>query len=101
MIGDAGDDGSPACGANNLRGTVTLTGNTGSLELGGNQIPASVTVNNNTTTISTPPESATATEIEANNISGNLACTGNTPPPTNDGKPNTVLGTRSDQCSTL
>jgi alpha-tubulin suppressor-like RCC1 family protein len=102
LIGDAGDDGSPGCGANTLRGTVTLTGNAGSLELGGNQIQAAVTVNNNhTTTISTPPENATTTEIEANRIFGTLACTGNTPPPTNDGKPNTVIGPRTGQCTTL
>jgi hypothetical protein len=101
VIGDAGDDGNPACGANTLRGPVTLTGNTGSLELGGNQIPSSVTVTNNNTTITTAPENTTTTEIEANQISGNLACTGNTPPPTNDGLPNTVTGTRTGQCATL
>jgi Bacterial Ig-like domain (group 3)/Regulator of chromosome condensation (RCC1) repeat len=100
VIGDAGDDGNPTCGANTLRGRVTLTGNTGSLELGGNQIRSTVTVTNNTTTITTAPENAA--EIEANQISGNLACSGNTPlPPTNDGHPNTVTGTRSGQCATL
>jgi hypothetical protein len=101
VIGDVGDDGNPTCGANTLRGPVTLTGNTGSLELGGNQIPSSVTLNNNTTTITTAPENATATEIEANQISGNLACSRNTPPPTNDGHPNTVTRTRTGQCATL
>jgi hypothetical protein len=58
-----------------------------------------VTVDNNTTTITTAPENATATEIEANQIFGNLACSGNTPPPTNDGRPNTVIGTRSRNAS--
>jgi hypothetical protein len=31
-------------------------------------------------------------------ISGNLACTGDTPTVTNDGHPNTVYGTRSGEC---
>jgi hypothetical protein len=47
------------------------------------------------------PENATATEIEANLVVGMLACSGNTPPPTNDGRPNTVIGIRTGQCATL
>ncbi|WP_433293700.1 Ig-like domain repeat protein [Pseudonocardia sp. CA-142604] len=101
VIGDAGDDGSPPCGANTLRGAATLRGNTGFVELGGNQILGPLTVNDNTTTISVPPENATATEIEANRIVGILACSGNTPPPTNDGRPNTVIGIRTGQCAAL
>ncbi|MFD2415532.1 RCC1 domain-containing protein [Amycolatopsis pigmentata] len=101
VIGDANDDGTPACAGNTLRGPVTLTGNTGFVELGGNQIAGPVTVNNNTTTLTVPPERATATEIEANRIFGSLVCTGNTPPPGNDGRPNTVIGSRIGQCATL
>ncbi|GAA3104734.1 hypothetical protein GCM10010464_79910 [Pseudonocardia yunnanensis] len=101
VIGDAGDDGGPPCGANTLRGAATFRGNTGFVELGGNQILGPLTVNNNTTTIIVPPENATATEIEANLVLGILACSGNTPPPTNDGRPNIVIGTRTGQCATL
>jgi hypothetical protein len=36
--------------------------------------------------------------IDANRISGNLSCDGNTPPPTNQGLPNDVAGHESGQC---
>lgn len=100
IIGET--DGTPPCGPNTMRGPVTISGNTGFVELDGNQILGPVTVTNNHTTItSVPPENATATEIEANRIVGFLACVGNTPPPTNNGHRNTVIGIRSGQCATL
>jgi hypothetical protein len=101
VIGDAGDDGSPACAGNALPGLVSLNGNTGLLEFSGNTAGGLVRVNNNATTITVPSENATATELEANRIIGVLSCTGNTPPPTNDGEPNTVIGTRTGQCRSL
>jgi hypothetical protein len=39
------------------------------------------------------------TVIEGNKITGPLSCSGNTPPPTDGGYPNTVTGARSGQCS--
>ncbi|MBV9412333.1 MAG: hypothetical protein JO148_12105 [Acidimicrobiia bacterium] len=38
-------------------------------------------------------------EIEANHISGNLGCSGNTPAAVNDGQPNTVTGNRTGECA--
>jgi hypothetical protein len=102
VIGDAGDDGTPVCGANTVSGPVILTGNQGFVELSGNTVLGSVTVDFNTTTSAVPPENAAATEIEANRIGGSLACTGNIPPPVNDGgRPNSVVGVRSGQCAGL
>jgi hypothetical protein len=101
VVGDAGDDGTPACGRNNVAGPVRVAGNTGFVEVGGNRIVGPLTVDGNVTTTSVPPENAPATEIEANLVFGFLTCTGNTPPPTNDGHPNTVIGFRAGQCATL
>jgi hypothetical protein len=101
VAGDAGDDGNPPCRGNTVVGPVRVAGNTGFVEVGGNRIVGPLTVNGNTTSIPVPPENAAATEIEANLVFGFLACTGNTPPPTNDGRPNTVVGFRTGQCSGL
>lgn len=101
VMGDAGDDGTPACAGNNLSGSVSLTNNTGFLEFSANNVGGSVTVNNNTTTILVPPENATATELETNHIGGSLSCLGNTPPPTNDGLLNSVFGGKFGQCAGL
>jgi hypothetical protein len=46
-----------------------------------------------------PDEESTQSEIEANTIGGSLSCTGNTPPPTNDGHPNKIIGSASGQCT--
>jgi hexosaminidase len=39
--------------------------------------------------------------IGGNLIVGPLTCSGNNPPPTNNGAPNTVFGRRSGQCAGL
>lgn len=101
VIGDGGDDGPPPCAGNTLNGSVTLTANTGFLEFSANIVGGSAAVNNNTTTISVPPENAPATELEGNRISGSLSCLGNVPPPADDGRPNTVFGSKNGQCAAL
>jgi len=85
--------GDPAagCAFNRVAGDVILTAHTAGLALGSNIVSGNVTVNNNTVGTDV---------IKANNIYGALACTGNTPPPTNAGQPNTA-GPKSGQCSAL
>ncbi len=97
LIGDNGDDGAPPCTGNRFAGSVTLDGNTGQAEIGGNTFRGSVTINN--TSGVGPDLETTATEIEGNIIGGALSCTGNVPPPTNDGQPNTVSSARKGQCA--
>ncbi|HET9257694.1 MAG TPA: Ig-like domain repeat protein, partial [Pseudonocardiaceae bacterium] len=97
LLGDNGDDGQPSCAGNRFAGIVTLDANAGLAEIGGNQFLLSLTVN--ATTGHGPDTETTTTEIENNTITGALSCTGNVPPPTNDGQPNTVLGLRLGQCS--
>jgi len=99
LIGDGGDDGSPACAPNQINNGVTLTGNTAGVEVGGNAIKGGVTLTNNTG--SPPPPRNPRPEVEGNTINGGLACTGNSPAPTNDGQPNTVSGSRTGQCAAL
>ena len=95
LLGDPvpGDD---ACGANTLRGAVTLSSGTAGTELAHNHAYSNVTVNGNSGVGPFPEDSRT--EIEANTISGSLNCSGNTPAPTNDTQPNTVNGARTGQC---
>jgi hexosaminidase len=65
--------GNPAgeCAPSTIKGPVALQNNTGS------------------------------TIISGNRISGPLSCAGNTPAPTNAGRPNSVSGPRSGQCAGL
>jgi hypothetical protein len=92
LVGDAGNDGSPACNANVIWGRVNLTNNSGGVQLGGNSIAGSVSLTGNT---------GLAVQIEANNIAGPLGCSGNLPAPTDQGQFNIVKGGASGQCATL
>ncbi|GAA0696830.1 hypothetical protein GCM10010193_59530 [Kitasatospora atroaurantiaca] len=96
VVGDPGDDG---CAANRVDGSVELRNNRGGAEIVGNQVGGSVIVVGTTGTGPFPEDSRA--EIEGNTIGGALHCTGNTPPPTNGGNPNTVSGPRNGQCSML
>ena len=96
LIGDNGDDGF-ACAGNDLRGHLTLSDNAGQIELGGNQITGGASVSN--TTGNGPTVENSVTEIEGNQISGQLSCTNNTPAPINDGSPNTITGGGRGQCA--
>ena len=95
LIGDNGAHGF-SCGENVLKGALSLTGNKGQLELGGNQIAGGVSVTS--TSGSGPTVGNAITEIEGNHISGALSCTGNTPPPSDNGHPNQVTGATFGQC---
>ncbi|TMC08981.1 MAG: choice-of-anchor D domain-containing protein [Chloroflexi bacterium] len=97
LLGDAGDDGQPACAGSTYSFQVSLDKNGGQVEVGGNHLPGGLSVTN--TNGSGPDAETPTSEIEANQISFSLNCSGNTPPPTNDGLPNTVSGFRQGQCS--
>jgi hypothetical protein len=97
LIGDAGDDGPPGCAGNTLNGLLTLTGNMGLVELGHNRINGGARLIN--TSGSAPTVEDMTSEIESNMISGTLSCSGNSPAPVNDGRPNTVTGQRLGQCA--
>jgi hypothetical protein len=91
LIGDGADSddvGAAPCGGNTIKGAVSIVNSSGPVELGGNTVTEGISL-----TGSTGP----AAELEQNHLTGMLACTGNVPPPTNDGQPN-VGGTRSGQC---
>jgi len=85
--------GDPAngCAANRVAGDVTLTANTAGLTVGSNIVSGNVTLTNNLNGIDT---------VKANTIYGALGCSGNNPPPTNAGQPNTA-GSKSGQCAAL
>ncbi|MFJ9448545.1 hypothetical protein ACIRRH_43135 [Kitasatospora sp. NPDC101235] len=89
----------PTCRRSPWCWTPTTSNNTGGLEAIGNRIGGSLTVIGNSGTGPFPEDNHP--EIEGNTIAGSLACSGNTPPPTDDGHPNTVTGARAGQCSTL
>ena len=93
MIGDGGDDGTPACADNTINGTVTISNNTGGIEIAGDMINGTLSVSGNTGGPEDP-------EIEGNHINGSLSCaTSNNPALTDGGQRNTVSGSRTGQCS--
>jgi hypothetical protein len=92
LVGDPGDSG---CAANSLR-AVALSSNGAGVELGQNTISGNVSLTGNRGGGPYPEDASPS--VEANRIQGTLACSGNAPPATNNGKPNTVTGTRSGEC---
>lgn len=84
--------GDPAagCAGNWVAGDVTVSGSTAGLTLGANTVAGTVRVDNN-------PSLAV---VKANNISATLACSGNTPPPTNSGQTNAAAA-KTGQCAAL
>jgi len=96
LLGDTQEFG---CAGNSLR-NVTLTGNKSGIEVSDNSlIDGSLTVNS--TTGAGPFPDNVAPAIENNPITGALSCSGNAVNPTNNGRPNSVSGTRSGQCAAL
>ncbi|HEX3540315.1 MAG TPA: DUF11 domain-containing protein [Acidimicrobiales bacterium] len=95
LIANPGDD---LCLGNKINGAVSLTSNTGGVEVSHNVIVGgSMYLRNNTG--GGPFAEDNSPEIEANQLSGSLICSGNSPAPTNDGQPNTVTGARTGQCA--
>jgi hypothetical protein len=93
MVGDGGDDGTPACADNSVTGNVTFSGNTGGIEVAGDTMNGTLSVSGNTGGREDP-------EIEGNHINGSLSCaTSNNPTLTDGGHRNTVSGSRIGQCS--
>jgi hypothetical protein len=93
LIGDTIED---ACAGNVINGSVTLSSNSGGLQLGFNRIGGNVRLIGNVG--AGPAPDHTSPEVEANNIGGTLACTGDSPVATNEGQPNTVKASRSGEC---
>ena len=86
-------DGTAGCPRNDIVGLVTLNGNH-SVEFDTNRVSGSVSVVNTS-------GSPQAPVIAGNQITANLDCSGNVPPPTNEGRPNAVQGARTGQCGGL
>ncbi len=97
LLGGDGDDPAAHCAANTIQGAAVLDGNRGGLELGGNQITGSAQVTN--TGGAGPDAEDVTSEIEGNQIGGDLICSGNSPAPTDDGRPNRVAGAHTGQCA--
>ncbi len=80
--------------ASTVIGPVSLRGGTAKLGFAGNRVVGPVSIRDNVT-------GAAPITVAANTIVGPLACSGNQPPPTNDGRANTVYGPASGQCRGL
>jgi hypothetical protein len=98
VIGDGGDDISPACGANTTMGPLTVSGSTAGAELSGNTISGPVNVTRNAGTA--PGADQGGLEVESNRVSGSLSCSANSSA-SDDGAPNTVTGPATGQCAGL
>lgn len=89
IVGDA----AAACPANAIAGGVALMSNGVGVRLGNNAIAGNVTVNSNT---------GGANLVKGNNIqAGSLACSGNSPPPSNAGQVNTASAGKTGQCAAI
>lgn len=101
LVGDDTGISSPACAGNTISGPVSLSRNSGGFEVGHNTITGSVSLSNNTGAGLVP--GSPGPEVQENTIHGSLSCTGNNPPPSDGsgGRPNTVSGSASGQCSGL
>jgi hypothetical protein len=75
-------------------GPVSLRDGTSQVAVIANRVSGPVTLERNRT-------GASAIVVAANTVSGPLRCSGNEPPPVNNGQPNTVDGPRSGQCTDL
>ena len=75
------------------RGALTLENDTAGVTLDGSRLIGGVVIDNNT---ATAPAVIT---VSGNTVTGSLSCTGNNPPPTDNGSINTVSGTATDQCA--
>jgi hypothetical protein len=75
-------------------GPVALRDGTTQVAVIGNHVTGSVSLDRNVT-------GDTPIVVSANTVVGPLACSGNRPPPVNNGQPNTVSGPRSGQCRDL
>ncbi|MFI6156272.1 FG-GAP-like repeat-containing protein [Kitasatospora sp. NPDC051170] len=93
VIGDPVDEG---CAGNRIDGSVVLKDNTGGLVLDDDRIGGSTVVDGTTGAGPFPRDDRAL--ITANTVGGSLACSGNTPPPGDDGRPNAVGGPRTGQC---
>jgi len=74
-------------------GPLTVTGTTGHLSVAGTVVAGAVTLTNNVTPV--------PIVVSGNTVVGLLACSGNAPPPVNDGDANRVLGLATGQCKGL
>jgi hypothetical protein len=84
-------DGSPGCARNDIAGAATFDANQ-SVRVDTNRV-------NGDLSVTFTAGGASGAVIAANQVTGGLACAGNTPPPADAGRPNTVLGARSGQCA--
>lgn len=88
-----GNDSLDSCAANTIDGAVTVDANAGKVKVATNHIAGGMTASANLGGVL----GLDGTTISANQIAGALTCSGNTPPPVNDGASNTVGGSRSGQ----
>ncbi len=96
-IGGGTDDPGVSCTGNTLQSSVALNGNKGGVEVEGAKVSGPLSLTN--TSGADPNGDSAAPELEGNTIGGSLSCSGNTPPPTSDGQPNTVSGPKLGQCN--
>jgi hypothetical protein len=75
-------------------GPTSLRKGTTLVAMIGNHITRAVSLVRNVT-------APTPIVVAGNTVVGPLACTGNEPPPVNNGQPNTVIGPVSGQCRSL
>jgi hexosaminidase len=79
------------CAPATIKGPVSVTGTTGQVMIDGTTVGGPLVLQNNTA----------PTIVAGNHIGGPLSCVGNSPAPSNAGRPNTASGPKSGQCAGL
>jgi hexosaminidase len=79
------------CAPATIKGPLRVTGTTGQVMIDGTTVGGPLVLQNNTAT----------TIVAGNHIGGPLSCAGNSPAPSNAGRPNTASGPKSGQCAGL
>ncbi|MFC0864742.1 beta-N-acetylhexosaminidase [Sphaerimonospora cavernae] len=81
------------CAPAKINGPVTVTGTTGQVTIDGGVVSGPLHLRDN--------KVSAAPIVAGNRIGGPLSCAGNSPMPSNDGRPNTVSGPKTGQCAEL
>jgi Fungalysin metallopeptidase (M36)/Bacterial Ig-like domain (group 3) len=90
-------DGSPACAGGSYAGALTVDGSLGQAEVAGNQLSGALSISGSAG--AGPDLDHQTATIAGNTVRGALLCSGNAPTPTNGGRPNSVTGAKTGQCS--
>jgi hypothetical protein len=100
LLGHSTSESPSTCAPNTIFGDVALVGSHHAVTITGNRISGDVSVIG-TGSSGRRTDGERQLEIGDNDIAGALSCKDNSPPPADGGRPNTIHGQATGQCSSL